>query len=67
MVIRLISFFLENFKEDYDRLNDCKNNSADFCYTCCENEFGRIYEDLRDKCYQRCDEFSDAHLITEKK
>lgn len=48
-----------NMKDDYQKLNDCKRDSGDFCYTCCENEFGRIHEELRDKCYLKCDEYSD--------
>lgn len=28
----------------------------DYCYVCCEHEFGRLHEELREKCYTKCDE-----------
>ena len=49
----------KNMKDDAQKLDDCKNNEADFCYTCCDGEFGKIYENLRDKCYLKCDDFAN--------
>lgn len=53
----------KNMKDDFQRLSDCKNSKADFCYTCCENEFGRIYEEFRDNCYLKCDDFRENHFV----
>lgn len=30
----------------------------DFCYICCENEFGRMHQDKREDCYVMCDAFA---------
>ena len=54
-----LNYCEKNMKDDYQKLNDCKNDREDFCYTCCENEFGRIHEDLRDQCYLKCDDFAN--------
>lgn len=53
----------KNMKDDFERLDDCKNNRGDFCYTCCENEFGKIHEDMREDCYLKCDAFIDNPYI----
>jgi hypothetical protein len=43
----------ENFVDDWTRNSDCK--AEDFCYICCENEFGAMYVTQRDNCYKMCD------------
>jgi len=43
----------ENFVEDWTRNADCKGE--DFCYMCCENEFGALFVTQRDNCYKMCD------------
>jgi hypothetical protein len=43
-----------NFVEDYVHNTACKS-SEDFCYTCCENEFGNAYRIKRNNCYKMCD------------
>ena len=45
----------KNYFEDYISNSDCKSDS-DFCYMCCENEFGNMHIDRRDICYNMCDE-----------
>ena len=50
----------KNFQNDPDQNRDCTTSSEDFCYVCCENEFGRNKMDLRDRCYKLCDEVSDG-------
>jgi len=34
-------------------LNDCKNPNQ-YCYICCENEFGETHADEREKCFEKC-------------
>ena len=58
-----LNYCEKNMKDDYEQMHDCKNSPGDFCYTCCENEFGRIHEDLRDKCYFKCDQTSSSDLL----
>jgi len=43
-----------NFIDDYAKNNECKDPD-NFCYVCCENEFGNMYLKKRDECYQMCD------------
>lgn len=50
----------KNFQNDPDQNRDCTTSSEDFCYVCCENEFGRNKMDLRDRCYKLCDDVSDG-------
>ena len=44
-----------NFLDNYAKNQDCKNPD-DFCYVCCENEFGNMFLRKREKCYDMCDE-----------
>ena len=43
-----------NFTDDWARNTDCKTD--EFCYICCENEFGAMYVVERDNCYNMCDD-----------
>jgi len=43
-----------NFIDDYLKNYDCKDGQ-NFCYMCCENEFGNNYIDKRNECYDMCD------------
>jgi len=43
------------FPEDWYKNSDCKADS-DFCYACCENEFGLNFVTQRDNCYDMCDQ-----------
>jgi len=45
-----------NFATDPDTNKDCVASPEDFCYVCCENEFGRNHMELRDRCYKLCDD-----------
>jgi len=40
-----------NFPDDYVRFTDCKAEEEDFCYFCCETEFGDMHMDQRQLCY----------------
>ena len=39
-----------NFAEDYLKFDECKD-PENFCYVCCENEFGDMHKDKRQLCY----------------
>jgi len=60
------SYCNENFVEDWTRNSDCKGD--DFCYICCETEFGAMYVTQRDNCYKMCDKVInkpiDAPVVT---
>lgn len=43
-----------HFIQDYMKNFDCKTGE-NFCYLCCENEFGNNFIDMRDACYDMCD------------
>jgi len=44
-----------NFITDYIRNSDCKDVEQ-FCYICCEYEFGNVFLVKREECYDMCDE-----------
>lgn len=50
----------KNFKLDPDKNRDCHQSEGDFCYVCCENEFGKNKEELRDRCYKLCDDVENG-------
>ena len=43
-----------NFIDDYIKNFDCKKEE-NFCYNCCEHEYGDNFLDKRDVCYDMCD------------
>lgn len=43
-----------NFVDDFVNNSDCKLDD-EFCYLCCETEFGNSHMDKREKCYSMCD------------
>jgi len=43
-----------NFVDDYLKNYDCKDGE-NFCYMCCESEFGNNFIDKRNECYDMCD------------
>ena len=44
----------KNFVDDYLKNKDCKEEK-EFCYTCCEVEFGNFFMQKRYECYDICD------------
>ena len=40
-----------NFPDDYVKYTSCKTEEEDFCYLCCETEFGDMHMDKRQQCY----------------
>lgn len=53
------------FENDPDRHKDCLATCDDYCYVCCENEFGKNKMNLRDRCYHLCDEAFEGKDNTE--
>lgn len=47
----------EVFKEDAQAMSDCKDQE-NFCFMCCENEFGSFYQSDKEKCMDQCDDNS---------
>ena len=43
-----------NYHEDFNELQFCKNFD-NFCYYCCDNEFGLMKPAERDTCHEACD------------
>lgn len=56
----------KNFAQDPDQNRDCNTSPEDFCYVCCENEFGRNRMELRERCYKLCDDVADGVDTTGK-
>lgn len=50
-----------NFIDNYLKNVNCKE-MENFCYICCENEFGNMYMRQRDQCYTMCDEMVKKDL-----
>ncbi len=48
--------------DDTDKVTSCLSSPMDYCYTCCENEFGRLHEDRREACYSNCDKLETARV-----
>jgi hypothetical protein len=58
---KLTKYCDANFVEDFVKNRQCKDHE-DFCYVCCENEYGNMYIRQRDKCYDMCDALSRKDL-----
>jgi hypothetical protein len=43
-----------HFSSEPERFTECMD-PANYCYVCCENEFGDLHIIERDKCYNKCD------------
>jgi len=57
-----INFYCNaNLVDDFSKNVSCKDPNS-FCYICCENEFGNMFMDKRDKCYNMCDDLARAAL-----
>jgi len=48
------AFCNKNFPDDYFLNLDCQD-VENFCYSCCEKEFGQVHLDDRNDCYDKCD------------
>jgi len=57
------SYCTKNFLTDFTKFADCKEEDQ-FCYVCCENEFGDLHVMERDKCYGKCDQYKEQSSKT---
>jgi len=60
-VIKVKDYCDANFITNYMKNVNCKEMD-NFCYICCENEFGNMYMRDRDKCYTMCDDMVKKDL-----
>jgi hypothetical protein len=44
----------KTYVDDFVTNSDCKSDE-NFCYMCCESEYGNMHIDKREKCYNMCD------------
>jgi hypothetical protein len=58
---KVVKYCDANFIDDFVKNRQCKDQE-DFCYICCENEYGNMYIKSRDKCYDMCDAMSKKDL-----
>jgi len=53
-------------EQQIQRVRDAKNmdcrDPENFCYVCCENEYGNMYLKMRDTCYNMCDNLAQKDL-----
>ena len=50
-----------NFPEDFVRFTGCKEEEEDFCYICCETEFGDMHMEKRQLCYDTLCNLKKTH------
>jgi len=50
-----------NFVDNFIKNKECKE-PENFCYVCCENEFGNMFLKKRDLCYAMCDHLASKDL-----
>jgi len=60
-IVKIKEYCNANFVDNYMKNVNCKEVD-NFCYICCENEFGNMYIKYRDKCYTMCDEMLKKDL-----
>lgn len=51
---KIVKYCNANFIDNFVKNQQCKD-PEDFCYVCCENEYGNMYIKQRDMCYDMCD------------
>jgi hypothetical protein len=59
---QIIKYCRVNFDTDYKKMNQCVQGD-NFCYMCCESEFGDLHLEGRSNCYNKCDDF---HILKKK-
>lgn len=51
----------KHFSDDYSKNLSCKD-PGNFCYSCCEAEFGNMFINQRDDCQSMCDDLEKQDL-----
>jgi len=52
----IVQYCQTNYKDSYVKMNECVKND-NFCYMCCETEYGELHLEDRSVCYMKCDDF----------
>jgi len=58
---KLLDYCNANFIDDFSKNSECRD-PENFCYVCCENEYGNMYLKKRDMCYTMCDALAQKDL-----
>jgi len=58
---KITSYCDKNLNADYNKNINCKE-PENFCYACCENEFGNMFLSQRDDCQSMCDNEENGEL-----
>jgi hypothetical protein len=53
---QIINYCKVNYQNDDIKIGDCIKND-NFCYMCCESEYGDLHLELRNNCYNKCNDF----------
>jgi hypothetical protein len=52
----IVEYCKVNYESDNNKMNECVMND-NFCYMCCESEYGDLHLESRSVCYTKCDDF----------
>jgi hypothetical protein len=52
----IVQYCQNNYKDSYVKMNECVKND-NFCYMCCETEYGELHLEDRSVCYMKCDDY----------
>lgn len=53
---QIINYCKVNYENDSYKMAECAKND-NFCYMCCEGEYGELHLELRNNCYTKCNDF----------
>lgn len=53
---QIMNFCKANYEENSFKKSECLKQE-NFCYMCCESEYGDLHLELRDNCYSKCNDF----------
>jgi hypothetical protein len=52
----IVEYCTQNYEHDNEKMNECVQNNQ-FCYLCCESEYGELHLESREVCYDKCDDY----------
>lgn len=53
---QILNYCKVNYDNDGFKMAECVKND-NFCYMCCEAEYGELHLELRNNCYTKCNDF----------
>lgn len=53
---QILNYCKVNYENDGFKMAECIKND-NFCYMCCESEYGELHLELRNNCYNKCNDF----------